>query len=155
MKSLWVAIVSVTILVGIVVAGELYTRSTDEVVTFAQLPASFQEIPVYPNAQGFWRGAVQENIAGHSTTRITTFTTSDSFNKVMDFYRTTLGSSGWRYDTHGDVILSCDPFTFYNGDFYINVQDDHVWVAAKNVGENTEYQISKVAGSFWQSGLCP
>jgi hypothetical protein len=153
MKSLWVAIISVTILVGIVVAGDLYARPTDEVVTFAQLPSSFQEIPVYPNAQSFWRGAVQENIAGHSTTRITTFTTSDSINKVMDFYRTTLENSGWRYDTHGEVLLGdCLSRTVFDGDFYVNAQGDHVWIAVKG---NTEYQIFKVLGSFWQSGFCP
>jgi hypothetical protein len=151
MKSLWVAIIAVAVLVSIVVAGKLYTRSTDEVVTFAQLPANYQVIPVYPSAQNVWRGSTQERLG----TRLITFTTSDSYDKVMGFYRSMLESSGWRYDTRGYVIAGCVPFTSYNGDFYINAEADHVWVADKSVDGNVEYQIFKVSGSFSKEGLCP
>jgi hypothetical protein len=155
MKSLWVAIIAVMLLGSIVVAGELYTRSTNEVVTFAQLPASFQQIPVYPNAQGFWHGTAQEEISWQAIgTRIITFTTSDPTDKVMDFYRTTLESSGWSYDTSGHVDGACVPFTYFEGDFYVNDQRDLVWVAVKHTDANMEYQIFKVGGTFFAYNEC-
>lgn len=108
MKILWGAIIVAALVVGFSVAGELYTRSNHEVVTFAQLPASYQQMPVYPNAQNVWRGAAQEKIMARTQgTRIITFTTSDPTDKVMDFYRTTLESSGWGYDTNGHVSVDC------------------------------------------------
>jgi hypothetical protein len=154
MKVLLRAIIVVAIAVGLFLADQLLIRSSDE-AAFAQLPAPYQKIAVYPNAQNVWRGTAQQKIIGFPTTRITTFTTSDSTDKVMHFYRSTLPGSGWEYDTHGDVTFGCAPTTYYNGDFYANAQNDHVWVAAKNVGGNTEYQIFKVSETFWMYGECP
>lgn len=154
MKVLLRAIIVAAIAVGLFLADQLLIRSSNE-AAFAQLPAPYQKIAVYPNAQNVWRGAVWERILRYNTLRITTFTTSDSTDKVMDFYRTTLENSGWEYDTHGNVTLGCTPRSSIEGDFYANAQNDQVWVAAKNVGENMEYQIFKVSATFWMYGECP
>ena len=74
MKSLLKAIVVVVIAVGFFLATQLFVRSSDG-TAFAQLPAPYRKIAVYPNAQNVWRGTVQQKIIGYSTTRITTFTT--------------------------------------------------------------------------------
>ena len=154
MKILLRGIIVVAIAVSLFLADQLLIRSSNE-AAFAQLPVPYQKIAVYPNSQNVWRGAVWEKILGYNTLLITTFTTSDSTDKVMDFYGTTLENSGWEYDTHGDVTFGCAPTTYYNGDFYANAQNDQVWVAAKNVGGNTEYQIFKVSETFWMYGECP
>ncbi len=153
MKILWGTLIVAAVVVSLVVAGKLYTRSSDE-AAFAQLPANYREIPVYPDAQNVWRGTIQDNLMFHTYgTRFITFTTSDPADKIMDFYRTTLENSGWGYDTNGHVSVDCH--SYLEGDFYANAQSDYVWVAALHKGgADIEYQIFKVGGSFWMYGDC-
>jgi hypothetical protein len=123
-------------------------KQSQEKVAFEQLSPAYQEIPNYPGAQNIWRGATEENLLPMTAVRISTFTTLDSKAQVTSFYKSTLESTGWRYDDDGHgghVSLTCH--SFLEGDFYVNPQNEYVWIAEYNAG--IEYRIYKVTGTFW------
>ena len=119
-----------------------------ERAAFEQLSQAYQEIPNYPGAQDIWRGATEEKPFPMRAVRLSTFTTLDSKAQVMSFYKSTLESTGWHHDDDGHgghVSLTCH--SFLEGDFYVNPQNEYVWIAEYNAG--IEYRIYKVTGTFW------
>jgi hypothetical protein len=156
--KLLVGIIIVAFAIGILVIDE-QNKQSQEKAAFEQLSAAYQEMPNYPNAQNIWRGARQEKLADdgvlsrYAVVRISTFTTPDSKDQVLSFYKEALESTGWHRDDDGHgghVSLTCH--SFLDGNFYVNPQNEYVWIAEYNAG--IEYRIYKVTGTFWMYGDC-
>lgn len=152
MKLLVGIIIVAAFAISILVIDE-QNKQSQEKAAFEQLSPAYQEIPNYPGAQNIRRGATEENLLPMTAVRISTFTTPDSKAQVMSFYKSTLESTGWHHDDDGHgghVSLTCH--SFLEGDFYVNPQNEYVWIAEYSA--SFEYRIYKVTGAFWMYGDC-